>query len=105
MDIWEIIGSLCTLLGGSGIISSLVIRRIDKLERALEARESDLVEENVMRGEVLHTSARLTEANTYAIRAVTSDEVCERELNEHRGAMDRLEHFMRKKSAEYLHAN
>jgi len=81
------------------------MKRIDRLEKLLDKREGDRVEENVLRGEVLSTTARLSEANTEAIRAVTSDEVCESALTEQKRAMDKLERFLLKKSAEYLHAN
>lgn len=105
MDIATVILSFCGFIGGSGLIGSLILRRIDRLERMLDRRESDRVEENIVRGEVIHTSARLCAANTVALRAVTSDEVCSPEFSAHAIAMDRLEHFLREKSAEYLHAN
>ena len=104
MDIPTIITSVCGIIGSSTIISGIVLRRIDKLEKSLDKKEHDRVSENVIRGEVIHTSAKLTEANTLAIRVVTSDEVCETELAALREASDKLEHFIREKSAEYLHA-
>ena len=105
MDVWTIVTSICGIIGTSSIISGLVLRRIDKLERMLETRDKDRVTENVIRGEVIHTSAKLTEANTTALRAITSESVCAAELSAYRKAFERLEHFMREKSAEYLHAN
>ena len=104
MNISEIIVFVCSIIGVSSIISGLVLRRIDKLERLLERRENDKVNENVARGELLHTAGRLAEANTLAIRAITSEDACKSELDDYRTAADKLEHFMRKKSAEYLHA-
>ena len=105
MDIAEIIGQLAGALGSSGIIAAIVMKRIDKLERMLDKREGDRVEENLLRGEVLRTTSKLTEANTAALRTVTTEEACRHELSEHRIASERLEKFLRKKSAEYLHAN
>ncbi len=105
MGIGEIITFVCGIIGTSSIISGLVLRRIDKLERLLERRESDRVNENIARGDLIHASGKLAEANTLAIRAITSDEACYSELIEYRSAADKLEHFMREKSAEYLHAS
>ena len=105
MELESLISSLLGMLGTSGIITSLVLRRIDKLERILEKREGDKVEENVIRGEVLDTTAKLSRANTEAVRTITSPDACAREYREHREALEKLEHFLRTKSAEYLHAN
>lgn len=105
MDIGAIITSICSIIGTSSIISGLVLRRIDRLERQLDRRESDRVDENIARGDLLHAAGRLAEANTLALRVVTTDEACASELCEYRRAADKLEHFMREKSAEYLHAN
>ena len=105
MEVLTFVSSVCGILGTSGIIGALVGRKIDRLAAQLEKREGDRIEENIVRGEVIHTSARLCESNTAAIRTVTSPEACEAELCEHRKAMDKLERFLWKKSAEYLHAN
>lgn len=105
MELGVIILSFFSFIGASTIISGLVLKRIDKLEKILERRENDRVEENIVRGEVIHTSAKLSEANTVALRVTVGEDVCAAELNEHRIAMDNLNHFLRKKSAEYLHAN
>ncbi|MBQ8249741.1 MAG: hypothetical protein IJY93_07685 [Clostridia bacterium] len=105
MGIGEIITLVCSIVGTSSIISGLILRRIDKLEGLLERRESDRVNENIARGDLIHASGKLAEANTLAIRAITSEEACLSELIEYRSAADKLEHFMREKSAEYLHAS
>ena len=104
-NIWGIICSIGSFVGASGIISGLVLRRIDRLERKLDAREADRVEENIVRGDAIITAGKLSEANTLAIRLVTTEEACEAELAAHRAAADRLEHFTRSKSAQFLHAN
>lgn len=104
MDILSLIVSVLGVIGTSSIISGLVLRRIDRLEKMLERRDNDRVEENVMRGEVIDRAGKLAEANTVALRVVTSDDVCLAELLDYRKAHDRLEKFMREKSAEYLHA-
>ncbi len=104
-EIAGMITSLLGVVGASSIISGLVLKRIDKLERKLERRETDRVEENLARGELLHAAGRLAEANTVALRVITSDDVCKSELDEYRRAADTLEHFTREKSAEYLHAH
>ena len=104
MDVGQIITFVCGVVGTSSIISGLILRRIDKLERLLERRESDRVSENVARGELLHAAGKLAEANTVALRVITSEDACKSELDEYRNAADKLEHFMREKSAEYLHA-
>lgn len=105
MNVGEIITFVCGIIGASSIISGLVLRRIDKLERLLERRESDRVDENIVRGDLICASGKLAEANTLSIRAITSEEVCFAELIEYRNAADKLDHFMREKSAEYLHAS
>lgn len=105
MDVISIITSICAVIGTSSIISGLVLRRIDKLEKALERREADKVTENVARGEVLHTVGHLAEANTLALRLIANSDVCSLELSQYREAIESLEHFTREKSAEYLHAN
>ena len=105
MEILTLVSSVCGILGTSGIIGALVVRRIDRLAAQLEKRDDDRIEENIVRGEVIHTSARLAESNTVALRTLTTPEACESELREHRQAMDKLERFLWKKSAEYLHAN
>ncbi len=105
MGIGEIITFVCSVIGASSIISGLILRRIDKLERMLERRENDRVDENIALGDLIHASGKLAEANTLAIRAITSEEACQTELVEYRAAADKLEHFMREKSAEYLHAS
>ena len=104
MNILSLIVSVLGVIGTSSIISGLVLRRIDRLEKMLERRDNDRVEENVMRGEVIDRAGKLAEANTVALRVVTSDDVCLSELLDYRKAHDRLEKFMREKSAEYLHA-
>ncbi len=104
-SIITLLASVSSFIGASGIISGLILRRIDKLERKLDAREADRVEENIVRGEALIAAGKLSEANTLAIQCVTTEEACKNELKAHRAAADRLEHFMRSKSAEYLHSN
>lgn len=104
MDIIYIIVSVCGIVGSSSIISGLVLRRIDKLERMLETRDADRVEENVVRGDVIEKTGRLAEASAVALRVITSDDVCLAELKDYRRASGKLEEFIRKKSAEYLHA-
>lgn len=104
MDIMYVIVSVCGIVGSSSIISGLVLRRIDKLERMLETRDADRVEENVVRGEVIEKTGKLAEASAVALRVITTDEVCHTELRDYRKAAGRLEDFVRKKSAEYLHA-
>lgn len=104
VDAWTIIISVCGIAGTSSIISGLVLRRIDKLERILERRESDRVDENIARGDLMHATGKLAEANTEALQVITSDDACAKQLLEYRLAADKLEHFMREKSAEYLHA-
>ena len=99
------ISAFLSFIGASGIISRLISRRIDKLEKKLDAREADRIEENLVRGEALIATGRLAEADALALRVLASDEVCERELAEHRRAHEKLEHFMRSKTAEYLHSN
>lgn len=105
MDIGTVITSVGGIIGASSIISSLILRRIDKLEKMLDKREDDRVRENVVRGETLHAVGRLTESNTVALRALTSDEVCALELSDYRKAANNLECFIREKTAQYLHAN
>ena len=105
MDIGAIITSVGGIIGTSSIISTLILKRIDKLEKMLDKRENDRIQENVVRGEALHAVGRLTESNTVALRAITSDEVCYLELADYRKAADNLERFTREKTAEYLHAN
>ena len=104
MDIFSAVLSICGVVGTSSIISGLVLRRIDRLEKMLERRDADRVEENVVRGEVIEKAGKLARANTFALRAVTSEEVCSHELREFCLAHERMEKFMREKSAEYLHA-
>ncbi len=103
-DFQGILQSLIGFLGASGLVSGLVLRRIDRLEKKLDAHEQDRVEENVMRVEALTAAGRLSEANTLALRAITSEEACEAELTAHREASTKLDRFMREKSAVYLHA-
>lgn len=105
MDIGAIITSVSGIIGTSSIISALILRRIDKLEKMLDKREDDRIRENIVRGETLHAVGRLTESNTVALRAITSDEICSFELDDYRKAADNLERFTREKTAEYLHAN
>ena len=105
MDLGVLLLSFISFIGSSGLISGLVLRRIDKLEKLLERRENDRVEENIVRGDVIHTTAKLSEANTVALRVTVGEDVCDAELSRHLIAMDALDHFLRKKSAEYLHAN
>lgn len=104
MDIGAIITSISGILGTSSIIGTLILKRIDKLEKMLDKRENDRVQENIARGEALQALGVLTEANTTAIRTVTSEEACAFELSGYRKAAKELEHFMREKAAEYLHA-
>ncbi len=103
--IYTLITSFLGVIGTSSIISGLILRRIDKLERGLEEREKDRVEENLAIGEVIHSTGRLAEANTVALRVITSEDVCNSELSEYRHAADKLERFTREKSAVYLHAD
>lgn len=105
MQIIEFIAYVFSLVGASGVISGIVLRRIDKLEKAIEVKEKDRVNESVIRGEVLEGTAHLAEANTQALRAVTEEDLCEEELSSLKESFTRLEHFMREKSAQYLHAN
>lgn len=104
IDIMTTVTSVLGVVGASSIISGLVLKRIDKLERMLERRETDRVEENLARGEVIHCTGKLAEANTVALRVITTEDACMTELSEYRRAADKLEHFTRAKSAEYLHA-
>ena len=103
--IYTLFTSLLGVIGTSSIISGLILRRIDKLERGLEKREKDRVEENLARGELIRCTGKLAEANTVALRVITSDDVCATELLDYRHAADSLEHFTREKSAVYLHAD
>ena len=104
MDLSAILTSLSGILGTSSIITTLILKRIDKLEKMLDKREDDRVQENIARGEALHTLGRLSVANTVAIRNITSEDSCALELSDYRKAAEVLEHFMREKTAEYLHA-
>lgn len=104
-NLWGIVCSVGSFIGASGMISGLVLRRIDRLEKKLDAREADRVEENIVRGDAIITAGKLSEANTLALRVVTGEEACEAELAAHRAAAERMEHFMRSKSAQFLHAN
>ena len=105
MDIGAIITSVGGIIGTSSIISALILKRIDKLEKMLDKREDDRIRENIVRGETLHAVGQLAQSNTVALRAITSDEVCSLELSNYREAADNLERFIREKTAEYLHAN
>lgn len=105
MDIFEIVMSLCGVIGSSTIISSLVLKRIDKLEKQLENREKYRVEEDIVKSDTLHAVGKLTTANTYAIRAITTDCACESELSSYIKAKEKLEHFIIEKTAEFLHAS
>ena len=104
-ELWSILQAVLSLAGASGLVSTLIVRRIDRLERKLDARENDRVEENVVRGEVLSTVGRLSEANTRALDRLSGEPCCPSELAAHREAVSRLERFVRSKSAKYLHAN
>ena len=104
-ELFSALSGIAGFLGASGIVSTLITRRIDKLEKKLDAREADRVEENLIRGESLIAVGKLAEADTLALQAITCDEVCARELSDHRKTSEKLEHFMRSKIAEYLHSN
>ncbi len=105
MQLHEIITFVCSIIGTSGVISGIVLRKIDKLHRMLESKEADRIKESVISGEALEMTAKLTEANTWAIRTITTEDACSEELESFRTAFEKLEHFMREKSAQYLHAN
>lgn len=103
VSILEIIFSLCGIVGTSSIISGLVLGRIGKLERSLEKRDKDKVEENIARVDLLHACGNLAKANTAAIRVFTSaEEACETELTRYKEAEEAFEHLYRAKFAEYV---
>lgn len=104
VEIFSFAGSVLGFIGGSAIISGLILRRIDKFEKKLDRRESDRIKENLMRSELLLACDRLCEANTEELRKLMSEDICETELCEAREARSRLEAFIRAKSAEYLHS-
>ncbi|MBQ8510648.1 MAG: hypothetical protein IJ493_12145 [Clostridia bacterium] len=103
-DLSGIVGAFMGFIGGASVISGLLLRRFDKLERKLDRREADRVRESVMQGETLDAVGRLCEANTLGLRTLTTDAACSGELNAYRQASSRLERFLREKSAEYLHS-
>ncbi len=103
-EILTILTTVFGLVGGASIISGILLRRIDKLEKKLDLREQDRVDEAVLTGQLLTSCERLTEANTDALRVLSGEELCEAELSSMRAARERLESFVVKKSAEYLHA-
>lgn len=105
MQIPETVAFVLSLIGTSGVISGVILRRLDKLEKTLESKENDRVKEIIISSEALEATARLTEANTMAIREATNTDVCEDELSAFKVAFKKLEQFMREKSAQYLHAN
>lgn len=102
MEFFEIILSLCSIVGTSSIISGLVLRRINRLERTMEKRERDRAEEYIAHGDLLHACGQLTEANTKAIRVLSFEDACDTELQRYLGAAEAFEHLTRAKFAEYI---
>lgn len=102
MDILEVILSICSVIGTSSIISGLVLGRIGKLERAMEKRDRDRADEYIAHGDLLHACGKLAEANTAAIRVLSSEDACETELQRYLTAVDTAEHMTRAKFAEYI---
>lgn len=103
-EFFGIIYSTAGFIGLGSVISGLILRRFDRLEKKLDRREKDLIRESVIEGEALNACAKLGEANTLALRAITSDELYENELENLRHSINALDTFMREKSAEYLHS-
>ncbi len=102
MEIFEIILSLCSIVGTSSIISGLVLKRINRLESAMEKRDRDRADEYIAHGDLLRACGKLTEANTEAIRVLSSEDACETELQRYLCTAEAFEHLTRAKFAEYI---
>ena len=104
ISVGELLLGLFGFLGGTSLVSGLLLRRFDRFEKKLDRREADRVEESIRREEVMLAMGRLCEANTSAVRILTGcGETCLPEQEAYREANQKFEHFLREKSAQYLH--
>lgn len=91
-------------VGGTGIISGMILRRFDKLERKMDTQEEARIEETVVTFKMLQAIGHLSEATAIAQQRGYTNGEMETALKYYCESRDELNNFMMRRSAERTHA-
>ncbi len=97
-------GAVFGCIGGTSILSGLVLRRFDRFAKKLDRREADRIREALLLQNCVADCADLAIANNSAICRMADEDVCGDELRALQSSYSELERFQRSSSAEYVHA-
>lgn len=95
--------AIFSFVGGTGIISGLVLRRFDKLEKKLDKQEDARIEESVVTFQMLQAIGHLAEATALAQQRGHTNGEMETALKYYTASKDELNKFMMRRSAERTH--
>jgi len=91
-------------IGGTSIISGLILRRFDKLEKKLDCKEEARIEESIVTVKMLQAIGHLAEATALAQQKGTTNGEMTTALDYYWKARDKLNDFISKRSAERTHS-
>ena len=101
----EIISIIASILGTGGLISGLLLRRMDKLEKSQDDREVSRKKENVLIITGIKAVGKLAEAAALAQKRGTTNGEMETALNYYTRFSDKLNEYLLEQNAEYNHGN
>jgi len=101
----EILTIIISVFGVGGIISGLVVRKIDKIDKKQDRRDESRVKENVLIVSGLQAIGHLSEATAIAQKNGHTNGEMETAFTYYRGFTDDLNAFLLQQNAEKNHGN
>lgn len=104
----EQIGSILlaafSFLGGAGIVSGIVLRRIDGMNKKLDRQEEARIDESVLTISGLRAIGHLAEATAIAQRDGHTNGEMKTALEYYKDSKDELNDYLLRRAAERTHA-
>lgn len=99
----SIILTVCSSLGVGGIISGIVIWKLQKMEEAQKQRDDSRIQESCLIFEGVRVSGHLSEETALAIKGKSKNGELDEALEEHKAYMKRLSAYLEKQTATANH--
>ena len=104
MTTLQIISLICGMLGMGGIISGIVSRQFSKMDKKLEKRNEDSVNETLMIFRGIRTIGDLSHATAEAMKTGTCNGHVSHALEEYEKYKDDLQEFVETEAAKKNHS-
>lgn len=103
-EIGSIIAALFGFAGGASIISGLILRRFDKMEKKLDKQEEARIDESVIIISGLKAIGHLSEATAIAQRDGHTNGEMKTAMEYYKDSKDELNDYLLRRSAERTHS-